>query len=115
MEATMRWLAPLLLSGLALIDIPAHAQPGQLGPSGDFRVNDRPGTAPTVGAPGGPSIAPDPTLFRDFAGTKSPDEVLKSLDKDLGKNPVSDPGVPSSGPSLELEKDLRPPSDRFFK
>jgi hypothetical protein len=115
MEATMRWLAPLVLSGLALIGIPAHAQLGQLGPSGDFRVNDRPGTAPTVGAPGGPSIAPDPTLFRDFAGTKSPDEILKGLDKDLGKNPQSDAGVPPSGPSFELEKDLRPPSDRFLK
>jgi hypothetical protein len=100
---------------LALIDIPSYAQLGQVSPSGDFRVNDRPGTAPTVGAPGGPSIAPDPTLFRDFAGTKSPDEVLKSLDKDLGKNPVSDLGVPPSGPSPELEKDLRSPSDRFLK
>jgi hypothetical protein len=65
--------------------------------------------------PGGPSIAPDPTLFRDFAGTKSSDEILKSLDKDLGKSPLSDPGVPPSGPSSELERDLRPPSDRFLK
>lgn len=111
----MRWLTPLLLSGLALTDTTAYAQLGQLGASGDFRVNDRPGTAPTVGAPGGPSIAPDPTFFRDFAGAKSPEEVLKSLDKDLGKNPLSDPGVPSSGPSFEPEKDFRPLSDRFFK
>jgi hypothetical protein len=111
----MRWAVPLLLAGLAFIGIPAYAQPIQLGPSGDFRVNDRPGTAPTVGAPGGPSVAPDPTLFRDFAGTKSPDEILKSLDKDLGTNPLSDPGAPPSGSSFEPEKDLRPPSDRFFK
>jgi hypothetical protein len=111
----MRWLALLLLSGLALTDITAYGQLGQLGASGDFRVNDRSGTAPTVGAPGGPSIAPDPTLFRNFAGTRSPDEILKSLDKDLSKNPLSDPGAPPSGSSLEPEKDLRPPSDRFFK
>lgn len=105
----------LLLSSLALNGIPAHAQQSQVGPSGDFRVNDRPGTAPTVGAPGGPSVPADPTLFRDFAGTKSPDEILKSLDKDLGKNPLSDPGVSSSGPSLDLEKDLRPASEKFLR
>lgn len=112
----MKRLAPLLLVGLVLIGIPAYAEPIQLGPSGDFRVDDRPGTAPTVGAPGGPSVAPDPTLFRDFAGTKSPDEVLKSLDKDLGKTQVGEPGVPSPGPSpLQLEKDFRPASDQFLK
>jgi hypothetical protein len=116
MEAIMRWLVPLLFIGLTLISIPAYAQLGQLGPSGDFRVNDRSGTAPTVGAPGGPSVPPDPTLFRDFAGTRSPDEVLKSLDKDLGKTPVGEPEVPSSGPSsLQLEKEFRPASDQFLK
>ena len=111
----MRWLASLLLLGPVISGIPALAQLGQMGPSGDFRVNDRPGTAPTVGAAGGPSVPPDPTLFRDFAGTKSPDEILKTLDKDLGKNPVTDFGAPSSGPSLDLEKELRPSSDKFFK
>lgn len=111
----MRWLAPLLFSGLALTGVLAHAQQSQVGPSGDFRVNDRPGTAPTVGTPGGPGIPAESTLFRDFAGTKSPDEILKSLDKDLGKNLASDPGVSSSGPSLDLEKDFRPASDRFLK
>lgn len=111
----MRWLASLLLLGSVMSGIPALAQLGQMGPSGDFRVNDRPGTAPTVGAAGGPSVPPDPTLFRDFAGTKSPDEILKSLDKDLGKNPVSDSGAPSSGPSMDLDKDIRPASDKFLK
>jgi len=111
----MRRLTLLLLSSLTFASIPAHAQQSQVGPSGDFRVNDRPGTAPTVGAPGGPSVPADPTVFRDFAGTKSPDEILKSLDRDLGKNPVSDPGVSSSGPTLDLEKDLRPAPDRFLK
>ncbi len=101
---------------IALIHIAAHAQPAQLGPSGDFCIDDRPGTAPTVGAPGGPSVAPDPTLFRDLAGTKTPDEILKSLDKDLGKNPGSDPGGPSTGPSsLELERELRQTPERFLK
>jgi hypothetical protein len=116
MEAVMRPIVLLLVSGLALVGVSTYAQPIQLGPSGDFRVNDRPGTAPTVGLPGGPSVPPDPTLFRDFAGSKSPDEVLKSLDKDLGRSPVSDAGVPSTGPSpLQLEKDFRPATDQFLK
>jgi hypothetical protein len=116
MEAPMRWLTPLLLISLAFIGIPAHAQLDQaVGPSGDFRVNDRPGTAPTVGSAGGPSVPPDSTLFRDFADTKSPDETLKTLDKDLGKSTVSDPGAPFSGPSMNLEKDFPPASERFLK
>lgn len=62
----------LLLSSLALSGIPAHAQQSQVDPSGDFGVNDLPGTAPTVGAPGGPSVPANPTLFRDFAARKVP-------------------------------------------
>lgn len=111
----MRWLAPLLLIGLVLISVPAYAQLGQPGPSGDFRVNDRPGAAPTVGAPGGPSVPPDPTLFRDFAGTKSPDEILKSLDNDLGKTPVGDSGVPSRESAPDSEKSLTPGTSTFLK
>lgn len=111
----MRWLAPLLLIDLVLISVPAYAQLGQLGPSGDFRVNDRPGTAPTVGAPGGPSVPPDPTLFRDFAGTKSPDEILKSLDNDLGKTPVGDSGVLLREPAPDSEKSLTPGTSTFLK
>lgn len=111
----MRWLAPLLLVGVLVSSLPALAQLGQVGPSGDFRVNDRPGTAPTVGPVGGPSLPPEATLFRDSIGPKSPDEILKSLDKDLGKNTLSIPGSPSSEPSMDLERDFRPASDKIFK
>ncbi len=111
----MRWLTPLLLLGSVISGFPAFAQLGQVIPSGDFRVNDRPGTDPTVGAAGGPSVPPDPTLFRDFAGSKSPDEILKTLDKDLGRNPASEPGSSSSGQSIDFERDLRSPSEKFFK
>ena len=111
----MRWLVPLLLIGLALISIPANAQPGQLGPSGDFRLNDRPGAARTVGAPGEPSVPPDPTLFRDFPGTKSPDEVVTSLDNDLGKTPVGDSGVPLGEPAPDSENSLTPGTSTFLK
>ncbi|MEW6247359.1 MAG: hypothetical protein AB1555_11725 [Nitrospirota bacterium] len=110
----MRWVAPLLFLGL-VISISALAQPAQLGPAGDFRVDDRPGTAPMVGPPGGPSPPPGPTLFRDFIGAKRPDEILKSLDRDLGRGAPEGLGAPSGGRSLDLEKDLRPSADKFFK
>ncbi len=110
----MRSVVPLLFLGL-VISVSALAQPGQLGPAGDFRVNDRPGTAPTVGPPGGPSPPPGPTLFRDFTGAKRPDEILKSLDKDLGRGTPEGLESPSGRRSFDLEKDLRPSADKFFK
>lgn len=110
----MRWLVPLLLLG-AVINVSAFAQLAQLGPTGDFRVDDRPGTAPTVEPPGGPSPPPGLTLFRDFIGAKNPDEILKSLDKDLGKSDPKGLGSPAGGRPLDLEKDLRPLSDKTFR
>ncbi len=112
--STMRWVVPLLFLGF-VIGVRALAQPGQLGPAGDFCVEDRPGTAPTVGPPGGPSLPPGPTLFRDFIGAKRPDEILKSLDKDLGRRAPEGLGSPPGGRSLDVEKDFRPSSDKFFK
>ncbi len=111
----MMWYAPLLLIGVVLTSVPAHAQVGPPGPSGDFRVDDRLGTDPTVGSPGGPSLPPGPALFRDSLGGKSADETLKSIDKDLGKSSFERSGAASGSRSLELERDLRSPSDRFFK
>ncbi len=106
----MRPLAPLLLFAFLAAGTSAHAQRTPGGPSGDFRVNDRPGTAPTVGAPGGPSLPPNPMMFRDGLGPKSPDEILKSIDKDLGHSAVDHP---TDSRSFNLEKDLRSPSDKF--
>lgn len=37
----MTWYRLLLLIGMVLTGIPVLAQVGQLGPSGDFRVDDR--------------------------------------------------------------------------
>ena len=79
---------------------PASAQLGGI-PPGDFRVNDRPGTSPTVGPPGGPSPA-GPAMFPDPTGTKSPEELLKRLDKDLGRSTVS----PLGGRTFEPPHDL---------
>lgn len=109
----MRWLVPLLFLGV-VINVSAFAQLAQLGPTGDFRVDDRPGTAPTVGPPGGPSPPPGPTLFRDFIGAKHPEEIVKSLDKELGRRAPEGFGSPPAGRSLDLEKDLRL-ADKFFK
>jgi hypothetical protein len=82
-----------------LTAVPSFAQLGG-SPSGDFRVNDRPGTSPTVGPPGGPSLA-GPGIFPDPTGAKSPDELLKRLDKDLGRSTVS----PLGGRTFESPRD----------
>lgn len=101
--------APLLLLTVAALQTPAYSQLIPGGAAGDFRVNDRPGTAPTVGPPGGPGLPPDPTMFRDQLGGRTPDEILKNLDKDLGRATLdrSSLGAPTSDPG----KDLRAPSE----
>ena len=107
--------ALLLLIGVVLTSISALAQVGLPGPSGDFRVDDRPGNAPTVGSPGGPSLPPGPALFRDSLGGKSADETLKRIDKDLGKSSFDRSGAASGSRSLELEREIHSHSERFFK
>lgn len=105
----------LLMIAAVLAFIPAAAQTGQLGPNGDFRVEGRPGTAPTVGPPGGPGLPPGPAQFRDSLGGKSPDEVLKRIDKELGKGSPDNSGPPPGSHSLELERELRTPADKVFQ
>jgi hypothetical protein len=107
----MRWFVPLLILTSAAISVPAHPQLIPGGPSGDFRVNDRPGTAPTVGPPGGPSLPPDPMMFRDTFGYKPADEILKNIDKDLGRSKLEQSSTSIQSP--DLGKDLRSPSDKF--
>ncbi len=107
----MRSILPPLLLISAALTVPAHAQLTPGGPSGDFRVNDRSGTAPTAGPPGGPSLSPGSLMFRDALGSKPPEEILKNIDKELGR---SEPEQSStSSPSFNLERDLRSPSDKF--
>lgn len=107
----MLWFAPLLVLISAAIPFPAQAQLTPGGPSGDFRVEDRPGTVPSVGPHGGPSPVPGSTMFRDNLAPMPPDEVLKSIDKDLGRSTLQRPGL--SGPSFEMEKELRSPADKL--
>lgn len=107
----MRWFAPLFILASAAIIVPAHAQLVPGGPSGDFRVNDRPGTAPTVGPPGGPSLPPDPTMFRDTIGAKPPVEILKGIDKDLGRSTLERPNM--SIRPFDLEREFRSPADKL--
>ena len=82
----MRWLVPLFILISMIVNVPAYPQLVPGGPSGDFRVNDQPATAPRVEPPGGPSMPSEATMFRDTLGAKSPEEVLKSIDKDLGRS-----------------------------
>ena len=84
-------------------------------PFSDFRVEGRLGTDPTVGPPGGPSLPPGPAAFRDSLGGKSPDEILKSIDKDLGKSSPDRSESEGAVRSLELERELSSPADKIFK
>lgn len=97
----MKPFAPLLVLVAGLIATPASAQLGSA-PRGDFRPDPQLGTAPTVGIPGGPSLPAGPTLFPDPIGGKRPDEILKSLDKELGSSTIS----PLGGRIFELPHDL---------
>jgi len=114
MEVVMIFYAPLILIAATLVAVPAVAQTSQLGPSGDFRVEGRSGTAPTAGPPGGPSLPPGPAQFRDNLGGRSPDEILKSIDKDLGKGSEFY-GSGSSSHTLNLERELSSPADKISK
>jgi hypothetical protein len=79
----MRRLVPLLVAGLVIGAVPAQAQ---LEPTGDFRAADRLTTAPILGPSSIPGVSPDPMRFRDAIGPKSSQDILKSLDKDLGRS-----------------------------
>ena len=103
----MRWLM-LLLVFLAGSALPAYSQLIPGGPSGDFRVNDRSGTDATTGPAAGPSLPTNPTIYLDKPGVKAPDEVLKNIDKDLGRSTLE---RTEGNPSFNLEKDLRSHSD----
>lgn len=107
----MRWILSCFILTSMAASVPAYAQLVPGGGSGDFRVNDRPGTAPTVGPPGGPSQPTDSTMFRDTS-SKPPDEILKSIDKDLGRSTVG-PSSPSAPSSFDPSRELRSSSDKF--
>ena len=91
----------ILVSSVIAFPSFAFAQLGGI-PSGDFRVQDRPGTAPTVGPPGGPSLPAGPIMFPHLTGPKTPDEILKTLDKELGRSTVSPLGGRTFEPSHDL-------------
>ncbi len=95
----MRWFAPLFILVSVVSAAPASAQTGGLLPPGDFRVNQGPGTAPTVGPPGGPSLPAGPTQVPDPTGTKPPPEILNQLDKQLGSGTLGSGTMGSSMPS----------------
>jgi hypothetical protein len=99
----MNRFGPLIVLSFLVIGAPAFAQLSI--PSGDFRVEDRPGTAPTVGLPGGPSLAPGPSHFQDPIGAKSSDEILRRLDKDLGRDTVGSPLPLTGGRIPDLPRD----------
>jgi hypothetical protein len=89
--------------------LPAYSQLIPGGPSDDFRSTDHRSGSATTG-PAGPSLPTSPTIHLDKPEVKSPDEVLKGIDKDLGRSTLERSG--DSG-SSNLERDLRSRSDMF--
>jgi hypothetical protein len=111
----MRWFA--LLTALVFISLhnAVLAQLAPSAPSGEFRVEGRPGTAPTVSLPSGPSLPPGSAFSRDSVGGKSPDDILKSIDKNLSKNSLDRFDSGTGVRPLDLERELRSPADKMFK
>jgi hypothetical protein len=82
----MRWLRASCALSLILAAAPARAQFDRTGGSaGDFRPPDRPIGAPPLRFPEAAGFPSDSSKFLGGIGPTSPDEVLKSLDKDLGR------------------------------
>ncbi len=90
--------------------LPAYSQLIPGGPSDDFRSTDPRSGSDTTTGPAGPSLPTSPPVHLDRPEVKSPDEVLKSIDKDLGRSTLERSG--DSG-SSNLERDLRSRSDMF--
>jgi hypothetical protein len=100
----MRRLLVLLVI-LTASTLPAHSQLIPGGPSGDFRVGDHSTGVPrTEGSPGS-SPAPTIMMGPDSLGFKHPDDIVKGIDKDLGRSTLD--RSEHSSPSFNLEKDLR--------
>ena len=111
----MRWFMPLTIVGFISLQDPILAQLGPSLPSGEFLVEGRSGTAPTVGLPGSPGLPPASAFSRDGVGGKSPDEIVKSIDKDLSRNSLERFQSGAGVRPLDLERELRAPADKMFK
>lgn len=103
-------LVSLLFLACAAAAAQAKAQLTPGGPTGDFRGEIGPSRTP----PGGSdwlSLPQNPKAFRDTIGGKPPDDILKGLDKSLGRSSLERPDP--SGPSSDLGRDPRSPLDRL--
>jgi hypothetical protein len=112
----MALCALFILIGVTLSGLPASAQ-FQVGPTGDFRVEGRPGTVPNDGLPGVPSLSPGPSAFRDTIGGRMPADILKGIDKDLEKSLFerSDSVQTPGSRSIELERQLSAPAEQLYR
>lgn len=103
----------LLSSGILLAGLAGSVQ-GQLtpgGPTGDFRTQPPHEATPIPPPSSAPGLSPGPMTLQDMVGGLSPAEVLKRLDKDLGRSTLESPGARDS--HVDFERELRSPADRF--
>ncbi|ALA58394.1 hypothetical protein [Nitrospira moscoviensis] len=82
----MRRLLAFSILGTAMAAVPAQAQLDRMGgTSGDVRTPDRPISAPPLRFPEAAGFPSDSMKFLDSIGPRTPEEVLKNLDKDLSR------------------------------
>jgi hypothetical protein len=116
----MQRLSALSILITTMAVVPAQAQLDRMGGSaGDVRTPDRPISAPPLRSPEAAGFLSDSMKFLGGIGPKSPDEVLKNLDKELGQTSrvTAEPDLGGPGPihkpGEELEK--RPAAPTTFK
>jgi len=108
-EAYMRRLLLLLVLDVVAGEQPAYSQLIPGGPSGDFRAGDQLTEASRIEPSSGSNPAPALMIVPDTLGPKHPDEILRDIDKDLGRSTLERSDY--SSPSFNLEKDLRSHSE----
>lgn len=109
----MRWLLPVFMSLWGTVaGVPAQAQLGG-------GTTDRPIPVPPLASVEAPGLSANPLRYLDGLGSKPADDLLKSLDKDLGRSSTNlrgDPprDLPMEGPrprpGEDIEKDPAAPS-----
>lgn len=92
----MRWLLPVFMGLLGTVagTVPVQAQFGG-------GTTDRPIPVPPLASVEAPGLSTNPLRYLDGPGAKPGDDLLKSLDKDLGRSSTTITGDPPRDRPLE--------------
>jgi hypothetical protein len=92
----MRWLLPIFMSLLGTVAGTALVQ-AQLGGG----LTDRPIPVPPLASVEAPGLSTNPLRYLDGLSAKPDDDLLKSLDKELGRSSTTITGDPPRDRPLE--------------